>query len=165
MEAPPGDVDAGDDEEVFIGPSNERLEVDLTIIDEYRNANLSWVSIAKLLHTTTETLYQWRGRNNYVDPRTIYDGNNVDIDQLIYDYLNGHPERGERMTVAFLRTVHNLLLTRKHVREAIARVDPDGLEYRRLISQRTLVHRVYSVKGPLHLWYVVMLIFISWFFF
>ena len=62
--------DIGGDEEVisFAGAHNQRFEIDKEIIDEYRNANLTWVSIAKLLVTTTETLYQWRKRNDYVDP-------------------------------------------------------------------------------------------------
>ena len=154
MEA--GDIDIDEDERDFARPHNERFEIGKEIIDEYRNVNLTWVSIAKLLKTTTETLFQWRRRNNYVDPGIVYD-ETVDIDELILTYLNGHPERGERMTLAYLRTVHRLRLTRQQVREAIGRVDPEGLEYRRLVAHHRLVRREYSVKGPLHLWYVVWL--------
>ena len=154
MEA--GDFDIDEDERDVATPHNERFETDKEIMDEYRIANLTWVSIATLLRTTTETLYQWRRRNNYVDPGIVYD-ETVDIDELILTYLNGHPERGERMTLAYLRTIHRLRLTRQQVREAIGRVDPEGLEYRRLVAHHRLVRREYSVKGPLHLWYVVWL--------
>ena len=44
--------------------------------------------------------------------------------------------------------------TRDRVRESILRVDPDGLEARRYISQRRIVRRVYDVAGPHHLWHM-----------
>jgi hypothetical protein len=104
--------------------SNQRFEFDRDTMVQYRQIGLSWTAIAQLpdVDTTTETLSQWRIREEFEDPGLPFDP--VALDALVLEYLDGHPERGERLTVSYIRTVEGNRVSREQVKESIARVGP-----------------------------------------
>ena len=63
------------------------------------------------------------------------------------------PSIGERLLHGFLRS-NNVRIPRRRLREAIQRVDPDGLQHRRSLLHRRIKRRVYSVPAPHNLWHI-----------
>lgn len=63
------------------------------------------------------------------------------------------PSIGERMARGYLRS-KKVKIPRRRLREAIRRVDPDGLNERKSLLQRRVKRRVYSVPNPHYLWHI-----------
>lgn len=51
------------------------------------------------------------------------------MDRLVFEYLEGHAERGERSLIGHIRA-SNMKFTREQLRSSILRVDPGGLKQR-----------------------------------
>lgn len=74
-----------------------------------------------------------------------------ELDIFVGQILHYSPESGERMVLGALKG-YGVKVQRERVRQSIGRVDPVSRELRR----RTAIHqRVYNVRTPNALWYVI----------
>jgi hypothetical protein len=119
-------------------------------VDEMREIGLKWTVIAKRLDVSDSFLLKWRRKIDYDDPFRQSDVSDADLDELIAGIQEDHPERGERMVMAYLKGcgVH---VPRARMRASIHRVNPEGVSYRAHIATPRVE---YSVPGPHHLWHV-----------
>ncbi|XP_076864538.1 uncharacterized protein LOC143516675 [Brachyhypopomus gauderio] len=77
---------------------------------------------------------------------------NAELDNLVLQLHQAHPQSGYRMMRALLQARgHMVQITR--VRESLRRVDPEGTELRAL-ANRTLHRRSYSVPAPNCMWHI-----------
>lgn len=60
------------------------------------------------------------------------------MDILVFQYLEGHPERGERSLIGHIRA-SNMKFTREQLRSSILRIDPGGLQQRRNTFARRII--------------------------
>ena len=75
---------------------------------------------------------------------------NDDLDRVVRDIKNKHPNCGEVMITGHLRA-RGIIAQRNRVRESIHRVDPQGVDDRRC---RRIRRRVYSVPYPNFMWHL-----------
>lgn len=119
-------------------------------INFYRNLDFSYVDIAKKLNWSESTLYRWRIRNNYQDPRQGAEITDEELDSMIRSYARDHPERGEGTFKSCL-AVDGIRIPRWRLRASMHRVDPEGIERRKHVTTQ---RRIYDVQGPHHLWHI-----------
>jgi len=96
---------------------------DLEDITKKRQIGLSWSKIAQQYKCHRNTLFDWRRNVNFLDPGTVF--SQEVLDEGVYNYVIGHPQRGEQMIIGHLRSI-GLHVIRSAVREAIERIDPEG---------------------------------------
>jgi hypothetical protein len=93
---------------------------------------------------------KWRHKIDYDDPFRQSHISDADLDELIAGIQEGHPERGERMVMAYLKR-YGVNVPRAVMRASIHRVNPEGVAYRAHIATPRIE---YSVPKPHHLWHV-----------
>ena len=76
--------------------------------------------------------------------------NDQQLDELIVNATNGHPNWGIRMIKGYLQS-KGIRIQWKRIRESLLRTDPVGLMER---WRRTFRRREYHVKYPLSLWHI-----------
>ena len=86
--------------------------------------------------------------NPFVDP--LKPATRDELVSMVVQYCGPDVSRGEISTMGFIRSQGHRA-TRQNLRDVIEVVDPIGLVMRRTVN---LYRRVYSVKGPHHLWRV-----------
>ncbi len=64
-----------------------------------------------------------------------------EVDCVIREYKDSHPNDGEEMIIGHIRSL-NMLIPRSRIRECLHRLDPEGIEYRK---RTTIRRRVYHV--------------------
>ncbi|KAJ8048719.1 hypothetical protein HOLleu_01149 [Holothuria leucospilota] len=72
------------------------------------------------------------------------------LDEAVKAILGRHPNYGEKMVNGCLLS-KNILIQRDRIRDAIRRVDPNGVSERR---KQSLHRREYYVPGPNSLWHI-----------
>lgn len=72
---------------------------------------------------------------------------------MIVEAVASLPSIGERMIRGFI-TSQNLKVPRERVRQAIRRVDPDGLKERTGLLTHRIRRRIYSVPHPHFMWHI-----------
>ena len=60
-------------------------------------------------------------------------------DTLIREYTAEHQERGEKMIMAMMLSMSGMSFTRDQVRQSIARVNAEGLLYRKNMFDKKLI--------------------------
>lgn len=78
---------------------------------------------------------------------------NVEVDNLVLEALSTLPNIGERLITGYFLS-KGITIQRKRVREAIKRVDAEGLAARRERMHRTIRRRVYNVPHPHFIWHL-----------
>ena len=81
------------------GRPRKDFNIDEAEVSRLRNLGHSFQYIASLLQVSITKLKTWRKENNYVDPTLskVIDQNSLNL--AVYNYLDGHPDRGEVMTL------------------------------------------------------------------
>ncbi|XP_028398668.1 uncharacterized protein LOC114522227 [Dendronephthya gigantea] len=117
-------------------------------VEQLRDAGMNWNAISRFLGISEKTLQRRRAEfgltSNFC---TISDS---DLDRHVVEILQLTPYSGESYVRGGLKGRH-IHVQRERVRESIHRVDPIGRSIRRRYA---ICRRVYSVKGPNHLWHI-----------
>ena len=77
---------------------------------------------------------------------------NMELDKVIENILMDYPNTGYKKMRGYL-LAKGFVIQERRVREAMRRVDPEGVIVRCLQS-RVILRRKYSVPGPLSLWHM-----------
>ena len=129
--------------------NDEEIQEVFNELDRMRSLRHTWLFIASTYGTSVRNLRKWRENHDYHDPRKRQ-VTDEEIDQLVYDFSFRYPNRGENQIQCCFEE-SGVYITRERLRASIARVDPEGKEYRRNYA----VHRrIYKVKGPHALWHL-----------
>lgn len=122
------------------------------VLDLCRNKKMKWKNIAAVIGIKEKTLYRWRVRTNYTDPRKT-DITDAALDEEIAKFTFDHPDTGLKILKGYLETCEEpVFVTRSRLIDSISRVDPEGRERRKRTA--AIQRRVYNVKGPHHLWHI-----------
>ena len=131
-----------------LGQFTKRHDINLDDILFLRKLSKSWNDISKELNCSRWTLTRWRNYDEEYE-RTISDD---DLDEIISEYKANNFNRGEIMTLAYIKGNLNLLsVTRQQVRDSLQRIDADGIEHRK---RKRVKRVVYNVHGPHYLWHI-----------
>lgn len=130
-----------------------KKEVDPDII---RNAlqhdrRISISALAKVLGIHRNTL---RTKIKELDLTTAFDEiSDADLDKLIHQYRQEHPDAGRGYVAGHLRSKHVLRLPRNRILQSMRRVDHLGQGIRLHIAAKK-IRRPYSVPRPNALWHI-----------
>ncbi len=105
--------------------------------------------MADILKISRSTLYR-RLQDEGLSRDSYSDMSDADIDHLIREVKEIHPNDGERMIIGHLAQ-RGIMLQRARVRASIHRVDPINTAVRRSVALR---RRVYHVDGPNCVWHI-----------
>ena len=91
-------------------------------------------------------------RNGIVSPKVEFGTSDENLEGIIREYVEGHPNAGYEEVRAFLKTRQPpIYVTRARVRKLVAEIDPQGVASRwSAVAQR----RRYSVQSPNSLWHI-----------
>ena len=91
-------------------------------------------------------------RHGIVLPKVEFSTSDECLEQVIREYVEGHPNAGYEEVRAFLKTRQPpIFVTRARVRQLVAEIDPQGVASRwSAVAQR----RSYSVQSPNSLWHI-----------
>ena len=126
------------------------INVDIRDIEYLRSLRFTWTKIAEILGISRSTLYRRLQEEGLSQDATYSDINDVDLDQLIKEIKEVHPNDGERMIIGHLAQ-HGVILQRARIRASIHRIDPVNTAIRRSVALR---RRVYHVDGPNCVWHI-----------
>ena len=100
-----------------------------------------------MLNISRTTLYRRMEGTGIVGSTDLTDS---ELDEIVREYKLTHPNDGEVMTIGHIRSC-NLAIPRSRIRMSLHRVDPSGIEERRL---RTVCQRVYQVDSSNSVWHI-----------
>ncbi|KAK7452118.1 hypothetical protein VKT23_012223 [Stygiomarasmius scandens] len=111
---------------------------------------ISQQSVADHLGIHRSTLDRYMKEYN-ITSHKYSDINDTDLDKIIKEYRNQHPQSGVRYLRGYLRKEHSLRVQKRWVKESIDRVDPLG----QVLRQYTMIRRrQYKVSRPNALWHM-----------
>ena len=116
-------------------------------VAEMRKVGLSITKISEVIEVSRSTLYRALEDNDLIGATDISD---QELDAIIASYKETHPNDGERMLIGYLRS-RNIHIPRSRIRNSIHRIDPHGIELRKLTTIR---RRTYHVEGPNYVWHM-----------
>ena len=109
-------------------------------------------AISTMLGTSQSTVKR-RMRDNYLKKSYYYSTlSDEELDENILHHLSEFPNTGYKRMKGFL-LASGIRVQELRIREAMRRVDPEGVVLRALQS-RPVLRRKYSVPGPLSLWHM-----------
>lgn len=76
------------------------IEIDMDKVKELRGLGFKFVDIAKMLNISRSTLYRSLGNSDLMGYTDISD---QELDRLILDYKDTHPNDGEVMVIGHIR--------------------------------------------------------------
>jgi hypothetical protein len=100
--------------------SKKRKFIDPDLVYSLCESNISWNEIANELHVSRSVLYKWRKDSNFQGPKINVD--DIQLDQLISNNIEGQPQRGEVLVGAYISSL-GLDVTRNQLRKSLHRVD------------------------------------------
>jgi len=100
--------------------SKKRKFIDPDLVYSLCESNISWNEIANELHVSRSVLYKWRKDSNFQGPKINVD--DIQLDQLISNNIEGQPRRGEVLVGAYISSL-GLDVTRNQLRKSLHRVD------------------------------------------
>jgi len=127
--------------------SNKPADIDKNAVEELRATGARWRTISLWSGYSMKAVGKWRKRVGYEDPWILLEGEA--LDNVLRDYLEEYPNKGEIMTIAELRYQGYAPVSREALRDAIRRVDPGGRERRR---RNHLFRRIAIFAGPHSHW-------------
>eukprot|EP01036_Dinobryon_divergens_P023715 gene23715-32095_t len=128
----------------------KRKFFDLDLITRLRELGLTWTAIRNHpeINSSRDCLLRWREEVGFEDPKQKIP--NDQVDNLVTNYSQGQPRRGEVTIAAHVATT-GFYVPRQQLRDSIHRVDPDGVEER---SRKPIKRKVYYSNGPHHDWHM-----------
>lgn len=128
----------------------KRKFFDLDLITSLRELGLTWTAIRNHpeINSSRDCLLRWREEVGFEDPKQKIP--NDQVDNLVTNYSQGQPRRGEVTIAAHVATT-GFYVPRQQLRDSIHRVDPDGVEER---SRKPIKRKVYYSNGPHHDWHM-----------
>ena len=128
----------------------DKKVIDRNLVTSWRRANITWTAIAQKCGVSKGTMTTWRlnPSDPFVEPLSL--PSNEQITSMVTAYCDPDISRGQVMTMGYVRAC-GFKPTRAELRNVIKVIDPIGLAVRKTNS---IYRRVYSVKGPHHLWHV-----------
>ena len=124
-----------------------RLQVDVEEIAEMRKLGVSISKISEVLGLSRSTLYRVLEGSDLIGVTEISD---QELDSVVASYKETHPNDGERILIGYIRS-KNIHVPRSRIRSSIRRVDPHGIQQRKLT---TIQRRTYHVEGPNYVWHM-----------
>ena len=116
------------------------------------NLRFSIPEIAKLLSVTVSTVKR-RIAKYGCHQRSVYSTITDDeLDNLLRIIISENPQTGYKRMTGYLK-VRNIIIQEKRLREAMRRVDPEGVLLRSL-QLKAISRRKYKVKGTNSLWHI-----------
>ena len=106
--------------------------------------------MADILKISRSTLYRRLQEEGLSRDATYSDMSDADIDRVMKEVKEIHPNDGERMIIGHLAQ-RGIILQRARVRASIHRIDPINTAVRRSVALR---RRVYHVDGPNCVWHI-----------
>jgi hypothetical protein len=107
----------------------------------------SWTKIALHFNVCISTLNKWRKRINYIDLASKQIVNVNEVTAIISNYLKSNTNCGERLLMGYLNQVHKVFIKRSELRNIVRRVDPDGVNRRKV---KPILRKIYDGKAPGH---------------
>ena len=128
----------------------KRKFFDIDLITSLRELGLTWTAIRNHpdINASKDCLRRWRDEVGFADPKQKI--TNDQVDNLVNNYSQGQPRRGEVTIAAHVATT-GFYVPRQQLRESIHRVDPEGVEER---SRKPIKRKVYYSNGPHHDWHM-----------
>lgn len=123
------------------------LDVNMEEVRDLHTLGFKWTQIAKMLKVSRQTLYRRLANTDLLGYTDISD---QELDCMIQEYKETHPNDGESMIIGYLRACQ-VFVPRSRIRGSIHRVDSAGVEERR---RTTIRRRVYEVEAPNSVWHV-----------
>ena len=107
----------------------KRKFFDLDLITSLRELGLTWTAIRNHpeINASRDSLLRWREEVGFEDPKQKIP--NDQVDNLVTNYSQGQPRRGEVTIAAHVATT-GFYVPRQQLRDSIHRVDPEGVEER-----------------------------------
>ncbi|XP_066914919.1 uncharacterized protein [Clytia hemisphaerica] len=133
-----------------IGPPKYFIPVE--VLEYYVENGFKNVDIAKMLHVSLSTIKRRLSENTLNKKDKFSKMTDDELDVVVNEILVDHPNTGYKKMRGFL-LARGLILQERRVREAMRRVDPEGVIVRSLQS-RVVLRRKYRVAGPLSLWHM-----------
>lgn len=124
-----------------------RMQINVEQVAEMRRMGLSITKISEVIGVSRSTLYRVLEDDDLIGVTDISD---QELDAIIASYKETHPNDGERILIGYLRS-RNIHIPRSRIRNSIHRIDPHGIELRKLTTIR---RRTYHVEGPNHVWHM-----------
>ena len=134
-------------------PGRPRADINYDEVIQLVDLGHDWTFIANRFGVCRKTIRRWCIANNFVKLGNA-DFSDDELDIVVRNFLVDHPNIGLVYTMAHIHSSTNYRPTRERVQQSIERVDPEGLENRRNVSQRKIIRRIYDVMGPHHLWHM-----------
>ena len=126
-----------------------KYEIPKEILEDFLDEGFLISEIATMLSVSESTIYR-RMRCYNLSKLTFSDVTEEQLDVHVSEIAKDFPFCGEKMFKQFLEQ-KGVRVQRMRLRDSIHRVDAEGVENRK---KGRLHRRVYSVKGPNHLWHV-----------
>lgn len=131
------------------GRGRPKVHLNIDQIELLRSSGYTWCEIASVILVSRTTLWRRvREAGVLADPFT--DISDQELDCVVRDFQNRHPNSGQVLTHGYLNSI-GIHVQRYRVRGSIARVDPLGPLLRR---RQPITRRRYSVRGPNSLWHI-----------
>ena len=123
------------------------IEVSIQEAKELRKLGFTWSKIATMLNISRRTLYRCLEDTDLAGYSDVSD---QELDGIIQTYKRTHPNDGEAIVMGYIRS-QGIHVPRRRIRESLHRVDPAGIEERRLTTIR---RREYHVDAPNDVWHM-----------
>jgi len=125
-----------------------KIEISEMQVLSLKSLNFSWVKIATLLGISSKTLQ--RRRKDFSSNIECYSKiNDLDLDVIVRETIDGNPNVGERMITGYL-AARGIQIQRERIRKSIKRVDPN----RSKLNKKKIYRRSYNVISPNALWHL-----------
>jgi len=111
--------------------------------------DFSTTELSKICDVSRKTIQQRKSTFDFAGSK-YSDIGDIELDNIVVDIKESHPHIGEKMMSGFL-TARNVTVQRHRIREALVRLDPQGVDERR---RRSLHRRQYSVPHANALWHI-----------
>ena len=135
--------------------SDVRIDKPSTILNSeqiihLRNLGFTWSDISALCGVSRMTLWRKR-RDSEISVWPKYSHiSDIDLEFVIRDIKQSHPDVGERMLIGLLRS-RGIIVKRNRVRNGLHKVDPINSSLR---WSNRIQRKPYSVPGPMSLWHM-----------
>lgn len=98
-------------------------------VDGWRRQGFSFADIAKFWGISVLKFFRWRQSVHYIDPAAAMNVSDPELDDLVREFAELYPYRGEVMMQGSL-FAKGVKVPRARLRASIHRVDPEGVSRR-----------------------------------
>lgn len=134
------------------GKGAPKFDIPVDIMNYYVENGFKATQISKMLHVSLSTIKRRLKDYNLSKGETFTKMTDELLDKCIDNILIEFPNTGYKKMKGYLLS-KGIIVQERRVREAMRRVDPEGVILRCLQS-RPVLRRKYCVAGPLSLWHM-----------